>query len=79
MAEEFTMEKVIEKLEYAKPGCEEDPEASGNPSFRNVAECAYFYYVNGGRMDGHDLEHWFRAEQELVCNQPRTRIHGSHN
>jgi hypothetical protein len=75
----FKMDNEIKKLDYAKPTGEEEPVACGDPSFRKVAERAYFYYENGGRLDGHDLEHWFRAEQELISNQPRTRIHGSHN
>jgi DUF2934 family protein len=49
------------------------------PSPLEVAERAYFLYVDSGCFHGHDLEHWFRAEQDLMLGKPRTRFHGSHN
>jgi hypothetical protein len=49
------------------------------PSPREVSERAYFYYLNTGSSDGHDLEHWLRAEQDLMFGQSRTRFHGAHN
>jgi Protein of unknown function (DUF2934) len=49
------------------------------PSPREVSECAYYYYLNAGSSHGNDLEHWFRAEQDLMLGHPRTRFHGVHN
>ena len=49
------------------------------PSPREVAERAYFYYEKAGCWVGHDLEDWFRAEQDLMVEKPRTRFHGVHN
>jgi hypothetical protein len=31
-----------------------------------IAELAFSLYESRGRQDGHDLEDWLRAEQELV-------------
>jgi Protein of unknown function (DUF2934) len=30
-----------------------------------IRQCAYGYYEERGREDGHDLEDWFRAEAEI--------------
>jgi hypothetical protein len=49
------------------------------PSPREVSDRAYFYYLNAGSAHGHDQEHWFRAEQDLMMGHPRTLFHGSHN
>ena len=55
------------------------PENRVKASPREVAERAYFYYLNEGSSGGHELEHWFRAEQDLMLGQHRTTFHGSHN
>jgi hypothetical protein len=68
--------------ELGKPANEEmrtNWQSPAKPSPREVSERAYFYYLNTGSSDGHDLEHWFRAEQDLILGQPRTRFHGVHN
>ena len=31
----------------------------------DIARCAYDRYLARGREDGHDLEDWFHAEQEV--------------
>jgi hypothetical protein len=49
------------------------------PSPREVSERAYFYYLNAGSPDGHHLEDWFQAEQDLMLGQPRTSFHGAHS
>lgn len=54
-------------------------QTSARPSFREVAERAYFNFLNTGSAHGHDLEHWFRAEQDLILGHPRTVFHGPHN
>lgn len=30
-----------------------------------IASLAYRYFEESGRVHGHDLEHWLRAEKEL--------------
>jgi hypothetical protein len=49
------------------------------PSPREISDRAYFYYLNAGSSHGHDLEHWLRAEKDLMLGHPRTVFHGSHN
>jgi hypothetical protein len=64
------------------PGSEEtrtNSQTPTEPSPREVSERAYFYYLKNGSSDGHDLEHWLRAEQDLMLGQSRTRFHGAHN
>jgi hypothetical protein len=41
-------------------------EMSGKPSSEEVAVRAYEIYLNNGREDGHDVEHWLLAEEELA-------------
>jgi hypothetical protein len=36
------------------------------PTHDEIAELAFSLYESRGRQDGHDLEDWLRAEQELV-------------
>lgn len=35
------------------------------PSEATIREAAYLRYVDSGRADGHDVEHWLHAEAEL--------------
>ena len=44
-----------------------------------VAHRAYFAYVNGGSLPGHEVQHWLAAEAELIAERNQTRIHGLHN
>jgi hypothetical protein len=37
-----------------------------SPTHNEIAQLAYSLYESGGRRDGHDLEDWLRAEQQLV-------------
>ena len=36
------------------------------PTHEEIAEAAYSLYESRGRQDGHDIEDWLRAEQELA-------------
>lgn len=36
-----------------------------SPSENAIRETAYFRYVESGRVDGHDIEHWLYAEAAL--------------
>jgi hypothetical protein len=55
-----------------------DP-ADFTPSPDEVARKAYFAYVNQGSRDGHEVQHWLAAEQELIAERNQTRVHGFHN
>lgn len=36
-----------------------------------IRQRAYELYENRGREDGHDLDDWFRAEQEIAFRETR--------
>jgi DUF2934 family protein len=39
-----------------------------------VAELAYGLYEQRGRKDGHDLEDWFNAEQQVMTQRRLSRL-----
>lgn len=49
------------------------------PSPDEVARRAYFSYVNQGSSQGHEVQHWLKAEAELLAERNLTRTHGFHN
>ncbi|MGO8766696.1 MAG: DUF2934 domain-containing protein [Limisphaerales bacterium] len=57
-------------------------EAGGNfpedfvPSPEEVSRRAYFAYVNQGSQPGHEVQHWLKAEAELIAERKLTRVHG---
>jgi hypothetical protein len=53
--------------------------ASFIPSPDEVARRAYFTYVNQGSQSGHEVQHWLKAEAELIAERNLTRVHGYHN
>jgi hypothetical protein len=54
-------------------------EANFTPSPDEVARKAYFSYENEGSQPGHDVQHWLKAEADLIAERNRTRVHGFHN
>lgn len=36
------------------------------PANEEIAALAYSFFETTGRLDGHDLEHWLRAEEQLT-------------
>jgi len=44
-----------------------------------VARKAFFAYENEGSRPGHDVQHWLKAEADLIAERNLTRIHGFHN
>jgi hypothetical protein len=54
-------------------------EINFTPSPDEVARRAYFAYENQGSLPGHDVQHWLKAEAELIAERTRTRVHGFHN
>jgi hypothetical protein len=49
------------------------------PSPDEVARRAYFSYVNEGSLPGCHVQHWLKAEAELITERKLTRVHGFHN
>lgn len=54
-------------------------EINFTPAPDEVARRAYFSYVNQGSLDGHEVQHWLKAEAELIAERNQTRVHGFHN
>jgi hypothetical protein len=49
------------------------------PSPDEVARRAYFSYENTGSLPGHEVQHWLKAEADLIAERNQTRVHGFHN
>ena len=49
------------------------------PSPDEVARRAYFSYENQGSLPGHEVQHWLKAEADLIAERQLTRAHGFHN
>jgi hypothetical protein len=58
---------------------QDQPEIDFVPSPDEVARMAYLSYLNQGSLPGHDVQHWLEAEQQLLEERNRTRVHGFHN
>ena len=58
---------------------EEQNEAAFMPSPDEVARKAYFAYENEGSRPGHEVQHWLKAEADLIAERNLTRVHGFHN
>jgi hypothetical protein len=50
-------------------------EINFTPSPDEVARRAYFSYVNQGSRSGHEVQHWLKAEAELIREHDLTRTH----
>jgi hypothetical protein len=46
------------------------------PAPDEVARRAYFSFVNQGSSQGHEVQHWLEAEQQLLAERSLTRTHG---
>jgi hypothetical protein len=49
------------------------------PSPDEISRRAYFSYENHGSLPGHEVQHWLKAEAELIAERNQTRVHGFHN
>jgi hypothetical protein len=49
------------------------------PSPDEVARKAYFAYENEGSLPGREVQHWLKAEADLIAERNQTRVHGFHN
>jgi Protein of unknown function (DUF2934) len=50
---------------------DEDPAVTPD----QVARRAYFTYLNSGALPGHDVQHWLKAESELLEEHALKRSH----
>jgi hypothetical protein len=49
------------------------------PSPDEVSRKAYFCYKNEGSLPSHEVQHWLKAEADLIAERNLTRVHGYHN
>ena len=49
------------------------------PSPDEVARRAYFSYENTGSLPGHVVQHWLKAEADMIAERNKTRVHGFQN
>lgn len=54
----------------------EQNEINFTPSPDEVARRAYFCYQNTGSLPGHEVQHWLKAEADLIAERNKTRVHG---
>jgi len=54
-------------------------EINFSPSPDEVARKAYFSYENEGSRPGHDVQHWLKAEADLIMERNLNGVHGFHN
>ena len=54
-------------------------EINFTPSSDEVARRAYFAYENERSQPGHDVQHWLKAEADLIAERNLTRVHGFHS
>jgi hypothetical protein len=73
-----TQQAVIDPRPTSAAGVDQN-EISFTPSPDEVARKAYFSYVNQGSLPGHEVQHWLKAEADLIAERNQTRVHGFHN
>jgi hypothetical protein len=73
-----TQQAVIAPRPTSSAGKGQD-EISFTPSPDEVARRAYFAYENERSQPGHEVEHWLKAEADLIAERNLTRVHGFHN
>jgi hypothetical protein len=73
-----TQQAVIASRPTSIAGKGQD-EIGFTPSPDEVARRAYFAYENERSQPGHDVEHWLKAEADLIAERNLTRVHGFHN
>ena len=73
-----TQQAVIAPRPTSAAGIDQN-EIGFTPSSDEVARKAYFAYENQGSQPGHELQHWLKAEADLIAERNQTRAHGFHN
>jgi hypothetical protein len=54
-------------------------EINFTPSHDEVARKAYLAYENQRSEPGHEVQHWLRAEADLIMERNLTHVHGYHD
>jgi hypothetical protein len=72
-----TQQAVIAPRPTSTAGIDQDG-ISFTPAPDEVARKAYFVYENEGSQPGHEVQHWLKAEAELIAERNLTRVHGFH-
>jgi hypothetical protein len=73
-----TQQAVIAPRPTSATGIDKN-ETNFAPSPDEVARMAYFAYENEGSKPGREVQHWLKAEADLIAERNRTRVHGFHN
>ena len=73
-----TQQAVIAPRPTSAAGIDQN-EINFTPSTDEVARKAYFAYENQGSQPGHEVQHWLKAEADLIAERNLTRVHGFHN
>ena len=73
-----TQQAVIAPRPTSAAGVDQN-EINFTPSPDEVARKAYFSYENEGSQPGHEVQHWLKAEADLIAERNLTRVHGYHN
>jgi hypothetical protein len=73
-----TQQAVIAPRPTSATGVDQN-EINFTPSPDEVARKAYFSYENEGSQPGHEVQHWLKAESDLIAERNLTRVHGFHN
>ena len=73
-----TQQAVIAPRPTSAAGIDQN-EIGFTPSSDEVARKAYFAYENQGSQPGHELQHWLKAEADLIAERNLTRVHCFHN
>ena len=68
-----------ESAPQATPAALNQNEIDFAPAPEEVARRAYFSYVNQGSLPGHEVQHWLKAEADLIAERNLTRVHGFHH
>ncbi|HEY6902795.1 MAG TPA: Hsp20 family protein [Candidatus Acidoferrales bacterium] len=66
MAEKATAVQVAKAPTTAKPVTFENAFDRANAIFEAISQRAYEIFEGSGYVPGHDLDHWFQAEKELL-------------
>jgi hypothetical protein len=73
-----TQQAVIAPRPTSAAGTDQN-EINFTPLPDEVARKAYFAYENQGSQPGHEVQHWLKAEADLIAERNLTRVHGFHN
>lgn len=60
------MRRPVEKPYFA---IRESKSEQARPTHEEIEIRAYEIYIERGRADGHDLENWLQAEQQILARQ----------